>query len=123
MKKYLVEFIGTFFLVLTVGMTVIGPGAADQLAPLAIGSALMIMVYAGGHVSGGHYNPAVTVAVWLRGRCSQAEVPGYIGSQIAVGATVMHLAKASNLWVYLVANLGAGVRAASVFRFINPDDK
>ncbi|MGO8680310.1 MAG: aquaporin [Limisphaerales bacterium] len=62
-KKYLVEFIGTFFLVLTVGMTVIEPGAASDLAPLAIGSALMIMVYAGGHVSGGHYNPAVTVVV------------------------------------------------------------
>jgi aquaporin Z len=85
MKKYLVEFIGTFFLVLTVGMTVIEPGAAGELAPLAIGSALMIMVYAGGHVSGGHYNPAVTVAVWLRGRCPQAEVPGYLGAQIAAG--------------------------------------
>jgi aquaporin Z len=84
MKKYLVEFIGTFFLVLTVGMTVIEPGAGD-LAPLAIGSALMIMVYAGGHVSGGHYNPAVTMAVWLRGRCARADVPGYIGSQIAAG--------------------------------------
>ena len=55
---------------LTVGLTVIEPGAAGDLAPLAIGSALMIMVYAGGHVSGGHYNPAATVAVWLRGRCS-----------------------------------------------------
>ena len=209
MKKYLVEFIGTFFLVLTVGMTVIDPGSADKLAPLAIGSALMIMVYAGGHVSGGHYNPAVTVAVWLRGRCSQADVPGYIGSQIAasivaafvvlglkgdpsvsskdiavfpaliaelvgtfalayvvlnvatakgttgnsyyglaigftvtamafalgsislgafnpavaVGITVMKLAKVSNLWVYLVANLGAGALAAYVFRMVNPEDK
>jgi aquaporin Z len=46
MKKYLVEFIGTFFLILTVGMTVIDPGAGT-LAPLAIGSALMIMIYAG----------------------------------------------------------------------------
>ena len=93
MKKYLVEFIGTFFLVLTVGMTVIEPGAGN-LAPLAIGSALMIMVYAGGHVSGGHYNPAVTVAVWLRGRCPTAEVPGYLGAQIAAGvvAAVMVLA-------------------------------
>jgi aquaporin Z len=209
MKKYLVEFIGTFFLVLTVGMTLIEPGAAGDLAPLAIGSALMIMVYAGGHVSGGHYNPAVTVAVWLRGRCSQADVPGYIGSQIAagivaafvvlglkgdptvtpkditvfpaliaelvgtfalayvvlnvatakatsgnsyyglaigftlttmafalggisggafnpavaVGITVMHLAKVSNLWIYLTANLAAGALAAFTFRFINPDDK
>ena len=84
MKKYLVEFIGTFFLVFTVGMTVIDPGAG-ALAPLAIGSALMIMVYAGGHVSGGHYNPAVTLAVWLRGRCPQSDVLPYIGSQIGAG--------------------------------------
>jgi aquaporin Z len=207
MKKYLVEFVGTFFLVLTVGMTVIEPGAGN-LAPLAIGSALMIMVYAGGHVSGGHYNPAVTLAAYLRGRCTKADVPGYIGSQIAagivaafvvlglkgdpfvtpadikvfpsliaelvgtfalayvvlnvatakatagnsyyglaigftlatmafalggisggafnpavaVGITVMHLAKVSNLWIYLVANLAGGALAAFTFRFINPDD-
>ena len=82
MKKYLVEVIGTFFLVLTIGMTVIDPGAG-AMAPLAIGSALMVMVYAGGHVSGGHYNPAVTVAVWLRGRCPLTDVAPYIGSQIA----------------------------------------
>ena len=81
MKKYLVEFIGTFFLVLTIGMTVIDPGAG-ALAPLAIGSALMIMIYAGGHVSGGHYNPAVTTAVWLRGRCATADVPFYIIAQV-----------------------------------------
>lgn len=89
MKKYLVEFIGTLFLVLTVGMTVIDPGAG-ALAPLAIGSALMIMVYAGGHVSGGHYNPAVTVAVWMRGRCPTADVAPYIGAQLA-GAVVAEI--------------------------------
>jgi len=208
MKKYLVEFIGTFFLVLTVGMTVIDPGAG-ALAPLAIGSALMIMVYAGGHVSGGHYNPAVTIAVWLRGRCPTADVPAYLGAQIAagvvaamialalkgdptltapevkiipalmaefigtfalcyvvlnvatakgtagnsnyglaigftvmtmafafggisggafnpavaVGITVMHLAKAANIWIYLVGNFAAAVVAALAFRLINPDDK
>jgi aquaporin Z len=207
MKKYLVEFIGTFFLVLTVGMTVVEPGAGN-LAPLAIGSALMIMVYAGGHVSGGHYNPAVTLAAYLRGRCSKADVPGYMGSQIAagivaafvvlglkgdpfvtpadikvfpsliaelvgtfalayvvlnvatakgtagnsyyglaigftvmtmafalggisggafnpavaIGITVIHLAKVSNLWIYLVANLAGGALAAFAFRFINSDD-
>ncbi|HXR09042.1 MAG TPA: aquaporin, partial [Candidatus Acidoferrum sp.] len=61
MKKYLTEFIGTFFLVLTVGMCLIKPDVGSvALAPLAIGSALMVMVYAGGHISGGHYNPAVT---------------------------------------------------------------
>ena len=209
MKKYLVEFIGTFFLVLTVGMTVIGCAPNNFLPPLAIGSALMIMVYAGGHVSGGHYNPAVTLAVWLRGRCPAADVPAYWISQIlgalaasgvvlflkgdsvaspgelkiapallaelagtfalayvvlnvatakatsgnsfyglaigftvttmafalggvsggafnpavATGITVMHLEKAANIWIYLVANLGGGALAAAAFRFINPEDK
>ena len=84
MMKYLVELIGTFFLVATVGFTVIEPGAG-ALAALAIGSALMIMVYAGGHVSGGHYNPAVTLAVWLRGRCPASDVPGYMIAQVAGG--------------------------------------
>lgn len=209
MQKYLTEFIGTFFLVLTVGMTVMEPGGAGNLAPLAIGSALMIMVYAGGHVSGGHYNPAVTTAVWLRGRCPAADVPGYMISQVlggggaallalylkgdpvvtpkeisvfpaliaeligtfalayvvlnvatakatagnsnyglaigftvtvmafalggisggafnpavAVGITVMKLAKAADLWVYLVANFAAGALAALAFKIINPEDK
>ena len=208
MKKYLTEFIGTFFLVLTIGLCVIAPGAGE-LAPIAIGSALMIMVYAGGHVSGGHYNPAVTLAVWLRGKCPASEVPGYWVSQIlggvvaallalylkgdpnltpveikvapallgelvgtfalayvvlnvatakgtagnsnyglaigftvttmvfalrgisggvlnpavAVGITVMHLLKVSNLWIYLFANLAAGALAAATFRWVNPDDK
>ena len=208
MKKYLVEFIGTFFLVLTVGMTVINPDAGT-IAPLAIGSALMIMVYAGGHVSGGHYNPAVTLAVWLRGRCPRSDVLPYLGSQfaggivaamtvlflkgdptvlpqepgifpaliaegvgtfalayvvlnvatarstagnsyfglaigftvatmafalggvsggafnpaVALGITVMHLAKTANLWIYLVGNFAGGVLAAVAFRFINPEDQ
>jgi aquaporin Z len=95
MKKYLVEFIGTFFLVLTIGMTVINPGGMGNLAALAIGSALMIMVYAGGHVSGGHYNPAVTLAVWLRGRCALTDVPGYwisqVGGAFAASSLVMYL--------------------------------
>ena len=208
MKKYLVEFIGTFFLVFTVGMCVIEPGVGG-FAPLAIGSALMIMVYAGGHVSGGHYNPAVTLAVWLRGRCPVADVPGYWISQVlgalaaagltlflkgnppltpveiaigpaliaefvgtfalcyvvlnvatakgtagnsnyglaigftvtvmayalgrisggafnpavATGITVMHLEKVANIWVYLVANFAGAALAATVFKFVNPDDK
>ena len=90
MKKYLVEFIGTFFLVLTIGMTVIDPGAGS-LAPLAIGSALMIMIFAGGHVSGAHYNPAVTIAVWLRGRCTTSDVPFYIIAQILGAAAASFL--------------------------------
>src|SRR6202453_5384922 len=93
MKKYLVELIGMFLFVLVVGMVVIDPGIGP-LAPIAIGSTLMILVYAGGHVSGGHYNPAVTLAVWLRGRCPAADVLPYWGSQIigSVVASILVLA-------------------------------
>ncbi|MFB3147891.1 MAG: MIP/aquaporin family protein [Thermodesulfobacteriota bacterium] len=84
MSKYVVELIGTFFLVLTIGLVVIDPGAG-AFAPLAIGSILMVMIYAGGHISGGHYNPAVTLAVWMRGRCSGNDVPGYMISQFTGG--------------------------------------
>jgi glycerol uptake facilitator-like aquaporin len=52
MKKYVAELIGTFFLVPTIGCTVVGQ-AVGALAPLAIGSNLMVMVFAGGHISGG----------------------------------------------------------------------
>ena len=86
MKKYLVEFIGTFFLVFTIGMTVMAPGAGN-LAPLAIGCGLMVMVYAGGHFSGGHYNPAVTLGVTLRGKCTWADAIPYMVAQV-VGAVV-----------------------------------
>src|SRR5271166_2112371 len=95
MKKYLVEFIGTFFLVFTVGSTVIAPGAGP-LAPLAIGAALMVMVFAGGHISGGHYNPAVTLSVWMRGKCDTRDVVPYWAAQIAaavVAAWVVHKLK------------------------------
>jgi aquaporin Z len=86
MKKYAVEFIGTLIFVLTIGFSVMDPGAG-AMAPLAIGSALMVMIYAGGHISGGHYNPAVTLAVWMRGRCAAADVPGYMVAQ-AVAAVI-----------------------------------
>jgi aquaporin Z len=84
MQKYAVEFIGTFFLVFTVGCTGIaaGPGV---IPPLAIGSVLMVMIYAGGHVSGAHYNPAVTVGVFLRGRCAASDVVPYWIAQLAGG--------------------------------------
>jgi aquaporin Z len=88
--KYLCELIGTFFLVLTIGCTVIG-GVAGVIPPLAIGSALMVMIFAGGHVSGGHYNPAVTLGVWLRGRCDAKDVLPYMASQI-LGAVLAALA-------------------------------
>lgn len=82
MKKYIVEFIGTFFLVFTVGMAV---KTGSNLAPLAIGSALMVMIYAGGHISGGHFNPAVTLGVFLRGKCPAKDVIPYWIFQLAAG--------------------------------------
>ncbi len=80
--KLIVEFIGTFFLVFTVGQTVMSPDGATTLAPLAIGSALMVMIYAGGHFSGGHYNPAVTLGVTLRGKATWAEAGPYMVAQV-----------------------------------------
>ena len=85
MNKYIVEFIGTFFLVFTIGNVVIAPGA-ENLAPLAIGFALMVMIFAGGHISGAHYNPAVTLAVLLRGKCEAKDVVPYVAAQV-VGAS------------------------------------
>jgi aquaporin Z len=90
MVRYITEFIGTFFLVFTVGMTVIDPGAG-ALAPLAIGSVLMVMIYAGGHISGGHFNPAVTLGVWLRGRCKTADVLPYWIAQLLAAAAASFL--------------------------------
>ncbi len=84
MNKYIAEFIGTFFLVLTVGCTII-PGAAGVIAPLAIGAALMVMVFATGHISGAHLNPAVTLAVFLRGKFPAKDVIPYWIAQIAAG--------------------------------------
>ncbi len=86
MIKPVIEFIGAFFLVFTIGMTVIEPGAAGAMAPLAIGSALMIMIFAGGHISGGHYNPAVSLAVYLRGKSTLNEMLTYWVAQILAGA-------------------------------------
>lgn len=79
MRKLVTEFIGTFFLVLTIGLTVV---AESPLAPLAIGSVLMVMVYMGGHISGAHYNPAVSLAVLMRGRMEAKEFGPYVAVQL-----------------------------------------
>jgi aquaporin Z len=208
MNKYVTEFIGTFFLVLTVGCAVV-IGGTGVIAPLAIGSVLMVMIYAGGHISGGHYNPAVTLGVYLRGRCPKTDVVPYwvaqfaaallaalvlnylkgeanpnpmvlkvgpallaeflytfalvyvvlnsatakanagnsfyglaigftvmsgafaVGSissaafnpAVALGISFMGLSAWANIWLYLVANFAGGFVAASVFKFLNPEDK
>ncbi|MEM8964110.1 MAG: aquaporin, partial [Acidobacteriota bacterium] len=59
-----------------------GLGGAGILAPIAIGAVLMVMVFAGGHISGAHYNPAVTLAVFIRGKCAASDIPGYIAAQL-----------------------------------------
>lgn len=87
-RKLVTEAIGTFFLVLTIGLVVT---AGQPLAPIAIGSALMVMVYMGGSVSGAHYNPAVTFALLLRGKVTGAEAVAYVGAQLA-GAVLAALA-------------------------------
>jgi aquaporin Z len=81
-RKLGAELIGTFFLVFTIGASVRG---GSMLAPLAIGAVLMVMIYAGGHVSGGHYNPAVTLAAWVRGRIGLGEAAGYWVTQLVAG--------------------------------------
>src|SRR5574339_590396 len=81
MNKYITEFIGTFFLVLAAGL------ASGDNAVLIIGATLMVMIYAGGHISGGHYNPAVTLAVLIRGRCTVNDAIVYWVVQFA-GAAV-----------------------------------
>ena len=81
-RKLVVEFIGMFLFVFTVGMATNKAGAG-ALAPLAIGSILMVMVFAGGHVSGGHFNPAVSTAVRLRGKMTNEEFGAYVVTQFA----------------------------------------
>lgn len=80
MNKYITEFIGTFFLVLAAGM------ASGDLAVLIIGATLMVMIFAGGHISGGHYNPAVTLAVMIRGKCSLNDAIAYWIAQFVAAA-------------------------------------
>ena len=84
MRNLITEFIGTFFLVFTVCLTVTGE---VPMAPLAIGCSLMVMVYMGGHISGGHYNPAVSLAVLLRGKMSGKDFIPYVVAQV-LGAIV-----------------------------------
>lgn len=84
--KLTTEFIGTFFLSLTV-CTAAVYGSAGDYAPFAIASVLMVMIYAGGHISGAHYNPAVTVSVYLRGACDKDDVLPYIASQIVAAVS------------------------------------
>jgi aquaporin Z len=92
-RKLAVEFIGTFFLVFTVG-TATNKLGADGLAPLAIGASLMVMIFAGGHVSGAHFNPAVSTAAMLRGKLPSGEYGPYIATQLVAGLIAGLIARA-----------------------------
>jgi aquaporin Z len=119
MNKYITEFIGTFFLVLTIGCTGIGAGAG-VIAPLAIGAALMVMVFAGGHISGGHYNPAVTLGVLIRGKVKGADVVPYIVAQLAAAATaavVVKFLRAGVAVTPISPNIGPALLAEFLFTF------
>lgn len=82
MHKAITEFLGTFFLVLFIGLAVSGAG---QFAPIAIGIGLAVLVYMGGHISGAHYNPAVTLALAAIGKVKPAEIPVYLSAQFVGG--------------------------------------
>jgi aquaporin Z len=92
MRKYVVEFIGTFFLVLAV-CSAIYHNPDNNFAPLAIGFTLIVMIYAGGHLSGAHYNPAVSLGIFIRGKMSLVEMIGYWVVQLMAGVVAAVIAK------------------------------
>lgn len=120
MNKYIAEFIGTFFLVLTIGCTGIGAGSG-VIAPLAIGAALMVMVFAGGHISGAHYNPAVTLGVFIRGKVKAMDVIPYILAQLAAAAiaalVVSKFLRAGVVVTPIVPKIGPALFAEFFFTF------
>lgn len=118
-RKLLVEAIGVFFLVFTIGQVVIEPGIGE-LAPIAIGAALMVMIYAGGHISGAHYNPAVSLAILIRGRTTVTEMMGYwvaqiVGAVLAVAA--VNVFKGDVARASLTPDVGPALLAEFLFTF------
>jgi aquaporin Z len=120
MNKYVTEFVGTFFLVLTIGCTGIGAGAG-VIAPLAIGAALMVMVFAGGHISGGHYNPAVTLGVLIRGKVKPVDVVPYWIAQFVAAAVaallVINVLRAGAPVTAIAPKIGPALLAEFLFTF------
>ncbi len=90
MNKYIAEFIGTFFWVLTAVLS--ANNGSGAMAPLAVGAVVMAMVYAGSHISGGHYNPAVTLAVLMRGKVDRSDAIYYIVVQVLGGLVAAMMA-------------------------------
>ena len=129
MRKLLAEFFGTYWLVFggcgsalfATGIPDLGIGFAG--VSLAFGLTVLTMAYAVGHISGGHFNPAVSFGLWASGRFSAKELSPYIVSQ-CVGA----LAAAGTLFVIWSGKAGnvidttkAGVFASNGFDAFSPD--
>jgi len=85
MKRYLMEFIGTFFLTVAISLTA---------NPITIGLMLMAMIYVGGHVSGAHFNPAISFACFIQNRLKLADMGFYIAAQ-SLGACLA-------LWFFML---------------------
>lgn len=115
-RKLVVEFIGMFLFVFTVGMATNKLGAGT-LAPLAIGSVLMVIVFAGGHISGGHYNPAVSTGVFVRGRISANEYAAYIVTQFVAAVLAGLVARIVGGHEAHAAVAGAGRMLIAEFLF------
>lgn len=88
--KPTVEFIGTFFLVFTVALSAV-LGLAGPYAPFAIATVLAVMIYAGGHISGAHFNPAVSAGLASRKKLEGRDIGVYIGAQVAGAAAAAAL--------------------------------
>jgi aquaporin Z len=113
-QKLLAEFFGTFWLVFGGCGSAIFATAFPELniglvgVSLAFGLTVLTMAYAVGHISGGHFNPAVSVGLWIGGRFKSAELPGYIVAQVlgaVVAATVL----------YIIANGSANYTPNGIF--------
>jgi aquaporin Z len=112
-----VELIGTFFLVFTVAVSSF---SRSTFTPLAAGAALMVMVYAGGHISGGHYNPAVTMSALWRRRIGLADAGAYWIVQLAAGliAAVIAHAVVNPRSVTTLHPSGRALMAVAVVEFL-----
>jgi aquaporin NIP len=108
-SQYLAEFIGTFFMVFfgcgAMILSQVNPDSISTFAiPLVFGGAVSVMIYSVGHISGAHFNPAVTLAFWVSKRFPTKRVPGYLLSQFlgAILASIVH----KIIWSGLAHNFG-----------------
>jgi aquaporin Z len=116
-RKLAVEVIGTFFLVFTVAVSGL---SHSTFTPLAAGAVLMVMVYAGGHVSGGHYNPAVTMAALWRRRIGLGDATAYWIAQFVAGVIAAFAARAvvNPATVTALHSSGRALVATAVVEFL-----